>query len=185
MITTGQRLIRQLQDYGVETVFGIPGVHTIELYRGLAEADIQHITPRHEQGAGFMADAYARITGKPGVCFVITGPGLSNMATAMGQALADSIPMLVISTVNPQGTQNLGCLHAMPNQQAMIKPLTIATFELNKDDCVDTTMAQVFAALSYENNQQLGPVHLQVSVDVIGQPAKDIPSALARQNKPL
>ncbi|MCP4790170.1 MAG: 5-guanidino-2-oxopentanoate decarboxylase [Gammaproteobacteria bacterium] len=183
MITTGQRLIRQLQDYGVETVFGIPGVHTIELYRGLAEADIQHITPRHEQGAGFMADAYARITGKPGVCFVITGPGLSNMATAMGQALADSIPMLVISTVNPQGTQNLGCLHAMPNQQAMIKPLTIATFELNKDDCVDTTMAQVFAALSYENNQQLGPVHLQVSVDVIGQPAKDIPSALARQNK--
>ena len=81
-------------------VFGIPGVHTVELYRGLPATRIRHVTPRHEQGAGFMADGYARVSGKPGVCFIITGPGMTNILTAMGQAYADSVPMLVISSVN-------------------------------------------------------------------------------------
>ncbi|MBT3436324.1 MAG: 5-guanidino-2-oxopentanoate decarboxylase [Oceanospirillaceae bacterium] len=171
MNTKGQRLIELLQDYGVDTVFGIPGVHTVELYRGLGESNIQHITPRHEQGAGFMADGYARVTGKPGVCFVITGPGLSNIATAMGQALADSIPMLVISTVNPKGTENMGCLHAMPHQQSMIKPLTVACFSIDENAYLDQTMAQVFAALSVSNGTKLGPVHLQIPLDVMGQEA--------------
>ena len=168
-ITKGQRLIELLQAYGVETVFGIPGVHTVELYRGLASSNINHITPRHEQGAGFMADGYARTTGKPGVCFVITGPGLTNIATAMGQALADSIPMLVISTVNPAGTEGMGCLHAMPTQQAMIKPLTVAAFELNRGDDIDDIVDQVFAALSATNGTKLGPVHLQIPLDLMGQ----------------
>ena len=87
-------------------VFGIPGVHTVELYRGLARSSINHVTPRHEQGAGFMADGYARTSGKPGVCFIITGPGMTNITTAMGQAYADSIPMLVISSV--QSRSQLG-----------------------------------------------------------------------------
>ena len=100
MATCGEVLVRILESYGVELVFGIPGVHTIELYRGLPATGIRHVTPRHEQGAGFMADGYARVTGKPGVCLVITGPGMTNIATAMGQALADSVPMLVISSVN-------------------------------------------------------------------------------------
>lgn len=100
MTTVGEALVHLLESYNVDTVFGIPGVHTIELYRGLAASKIRHITPRHEQGAGFMADGYARATGKPGVAFVITGPGITNTITAMGQARADSIPMLVISGVN-------------------------------------------------------------------------------------
>ena len=78
-LTVGVALIKLLEHYQVEHVFGIPGVHTVELYRGLAESPIQHHTPRHEQGAGFMADGYARVSRKPGVCFVITGPGLGNM----------------------------------------------------------------------------------------------------------
>ena len=85
---------------GVEVVFGIPGVHTVELYRGLAASKIRHVTPRHEQGAGFMADGYARASGKPGVCCLITGPGLMNAATPIGQAFSDSVPMLVLASVN-------------------------------------------------------------------------------------
>lgn len=54
-----------LEKNGVDTVFGIPGVHTVDLYRGLENSPIRHVTPRHEQGAGFMADGYARVTGKP------------------------------------------------------------------------------------------------------------------------
>ena len=89
MATCGEYLVKLLEAYGVELIFGIPGVHTVELYRGLPATRIRHITPRHEQGAGFMADGYARVTGKPGVCFIITGPGMTNIATAMGQAYAE------------------------------------------------------------------------------------------------
>src|SRR5919108_2773770 len=112
-MTLGEALITLLETQSVDTVFGIPGVHTIELYRGLARSRIRHITPRHEQGAAFMADGYARVFGKPGVAFLITGPGLTNTITAMGQARADSIPMLVISGVNALPTlgRGLGFLH--------------------------------------------------------------------------
>ena len=66
-VTCGQALVKLLANYGVDTVFGIPGVHTLELYRGLPGSPIRHVLARHEQGAGFMADGYARISGRPGV----------------------------------------------------------------------------------------------------------------------
>ena len=87
MKTVGMYLAELLAAYGVEVIFGIPGVHTVELYRGLPNTRIRHVTPRHEQGAGFMADGYARVTGKPGVCFIITGPGMTNIPTAMAPGL--------------------------------------------------------------------------------------------------
>ena len=96
MRTLGQYLIEALAARGVRYVFGIPGVHNLELYRGLARSDIRHVNARHEQGLGFMADGYARVSGRPGVCFTITGPGLTNILTAMGQAHGDSVPLLVI-----------------------------------------------------------------------------------------
>ena len=74
--SVGEALISLLKAYDVDTIFGIPGVHNVELYRGLKQSNIRHVLPRHEQGAGFMADGYARATGKPGVCFTITGPGV-------------------------------------------------------------------------------------------------------------
>ena len=62
----GETLIQILESFGVEIIFGIPGVHTVELYRALSQSRIRHITARHEQGVGFMADGYARNTGKLG-----------------------------------------------------------------------------------------------------------------------
>ncbi|NER65238.1 hypothetical protein G3436_16900, partial [Pseudomonas sp. MAFF212427] len=122
MATCGEVLVKLLEKYGVDHVFGIPGVHTVELYRGLAGSTIRHITPRHEQGAGFMADGFARTRGKPGVCFIITGPGMTNITTAMGQAYADSIPMLVISSVQSRNALGggRGKLHELPNQSALV-----------------------------------------------------------------
>jgi 5-guanidino-2-oxopentanoate decarboxylase len=123
----GEAITGLLEDYGVDTVFGIPGVHTLELYKGLAGSEIRHILPRHEQGAGFMADGYARASGRPGVCFVITGPGVTNIATAMGQAWSDSIPMLVVSSVNETGHlgQGGGRLHEITDQRAVTAPLDV------------------------------------------------------------
>ena len=125
--TVGEALISLLEAHGVDTVFGIPGVHTVELYRGLARSRIRHVTPRHEQGAGFMADGYARASGRPGVAFVITGPGLTNTITAMGQARADSVPMLVISGVNATPTlgKGLGHLHELPDQRGMLEKVAL------------------------------------------------------------
>lgn len=122
MTSCAQALVKLLEGYGVDTVFGIPGVHTVELYRGLDGSHLRHVSPRHEQGAGFMADGYARASGKPGVCFIITGPGMTNILTAMGQAYADSVPMLVISTTSRREHQRLGhgYLHELPDQRAMI-----------------------------------------------------------------
>ena len=96
--TLGAQISHMLRTRGVEVIFGIPGVHNQELYRGIEEAGITHVLARHEQGAGFMADGYARATGAPGVAYVITGPGLCNIMTPMGQAFSDSVPMLVISS---------------------------------------------------------------------------------------
>lgn len=116
--TVGEALVAGLVKRGVRHVFGIPGVHTVELYRGLTNSGIRHITPRHEQGAGFMADGYARVSGQPGVAFVITGPGVTNTITPMAQARADSVPMLVISGVNESQTigRGFGHLHELPDQ---------------------------------------------------------------------
>ncbi|MEP4560243.1 MAG: thiamine pyrophosphate-binding protein, partial [Nitratireductor sp.] len=127
MKTVGEALVRLLEAHGVDTVFGIPGVHTIELYRGLAGSPIRHVTPRHEQAAGFMADGYARATGRPGVALLITGPGLTNAITAIAQARADSVPMLVISGVNRLDSlgRGLGHLHELPDQRALMRSVCL------------------------------------------------------------
>ena len=108
MRTVGERLAEGLAARGVEMVFGIPGAHTVELYRGLSGSKVRHVTGRHEQGCAFMADGYARVSGKPGVVLVITGPGLLNALTAMAQAKADSVPILVISGVNRRESHGRG-----------------------------------------------------------------------------
>ncbi len=178
-LTVGVALITLLEHYDVEHVFGIPGVHTIELYRGLAASSIQHHTPRHEQSAGFMADGYARVSQKPGVCFVITGPGFTNIATAMGQALADSIPMLVISSVNNtlNSAQARGKLHEMPNQLALSKELTRFSHTVKTAEELPEAIARAFGVFS---SGRPGPVHLQLPVSLLGSAADQTLTQLHR-----
>ena len=113
----GAQISHMLRDRGVDVIFGIPGVHNQEMYRGIEEAGITHFLARHEQGAGFMADGYARATGRVGVCYVITGPGVCNIMTPMGQAYSDSVPMLVISSCLDETAAMRGQLHQMKDQQ--------------------------------------------------------------------
>ena len=169
--TCGEALVRLLEHYGVELVFGIPGVHTVELYRGLATSTLRHVTPRHEQGAGFMADGYARVTGKPGVCFIITGPGMTNIATAMAQAYADSIPMLVISSVNAthQLGNGAGRLHELPSQHGVFAGLTAFSHTLLNADELPQVLARAFAVFGSERPR---PVHIEIPLDVIVAPVR-------------
>ncbi|MEM9332048.1 MAG: 5-guanidino-2-oxopentanoate decarboxylase [Pseudomonadota bacterium] len=183
MTTIGEKLIRHLEAREVEFVFGIPGVHTIEHYKGLAGSSIRHITPRHEQGAGFMADGYARISGKPGVALVITGPGVSNILTAMAQSRADSIPMLVISAANPIHTfnQGLGCLHELPDQRATVDTVALHSFQIQTEDALDDAIE--FAFKLFESERP-GPVHIALPYEVAGLPVKKELPKLKQSSKP-
>ena len=172
-LTCGELLVQWLEYYGVETVFGIPGVHTVELYRGLPNTDIRHVTPRHEQGAGFMADGYYRASGKVGVCFIITGPGMTNIMTAMAQALADSIPMLVISSVNKvQHTgSGEGHLHELHDQQGMVSKVALMSKTVWQPESLPKVIAEAFALF---NGTRPGPVHIQLPIDVITADASHV-----------
>lgn len=196
MTTVGERLVEGLAARGVEVVFGIPGVHTIELYRGLASGLVRHVTPRHEQGAGFMADGYARVSGKPGVAFVITGPGITNTLTAMAQAKADSVPILVMSGVNRRASlgRGLGLLHELPDQAAMVRALC-HTETLSDPAELGPALDRAFAAMLAGRP---GPAHLQIPTDVMGlpcpalappaappQPSMAVPQALAEASAHL
>ncbi|MGA9411256.1 MAG: 5-guanidino-2-oxopentanoate decarboxylase [Roseobacter sp.] len=114
----GAEISHMLKSRGVDVIFGIPGVHNQEMYRGIEEAGISHVLARHEQGAGFMADGYARASGRPGVAYVITGPGVCNIMTPMGQAYSDSVPVLVISSCLDETAARKGQLHQMKDQRA-------------------------------------------------------------------
>ncbi|KAA5839887.1 5-guanidino-2-oxopentanoate decarboxylase [Pseudomonas chlororaphis] len=183
MATCGEVLVKLLEGYGVEQVFGIPGVHTVELYRGLARSSIRHVTPRHEQGAGFMADGYARTSGKPGVCFIITGPGMTNITTAMGQAYADSIPMLVISSVQSRSQLGggRGKLHELPNQGALVGGVAAFSHTLMSAAELPGVLARAFALFQAGRPR---PVHIEIPLDVLVEEADDLldsePVSIAR-----
>jgi acetolactate synthase-1/2/3 large subunit len=183
MTTVGEALITLLEAHGVDTVFGIPGVHTVELYRGLARSKIRHVTPRHEQGAGFMADGYARASGRPGVAFVITGPGLTNAITAMGQARADSVPMLVISGVNATPTlgKGLGHLHELPDQRGMMEKVALFSDRVTRAGELPGVLARAFALFS---SSRPGPVHIEIPTDVMVKPADGVEASLSNAAPP-
>jgi|APEBP8051073178_1049388.scaffolds.fasta_scaffold00006_346 acetolactate synthase-1/2/3 large subunit len=180
--TVGQALVAGLRARGVEVVFGIPGVHTIELYRGLAGGGVRHVIPRHEQGAGFMADGYARASGRPGVAFVITGPGLTNAITAMAQARADSVPLLVISGVNRRDSlgRGLGHLHELPDQQAMIATLC-PSIRIETPEQIEAALSRAFALFT---STRPGPVHIEVPLDVMPLPAPAAPETAPPRAEP-
>src|SRR5262249_48173059 len=174
----GHAVIAQLKAYGIDTVFGIPGVHTLELYRGLAECGIRHIGVRHEQGAGFMADGYRRASGKPGVCCLITGPGLMNAATAIGQAYSDSVPMLVLASVNATSElgKGRGRLHEITDQNAAIAPLTGFARTIRHERELARALADAFELFATKRPR---PVVLEFPLDFLSAPVE--PAAMQRQ----
>ena len=100
MMTGGQAVVDALRAEGVDTVFGIVGTHNYPIFDAIyGRRDVRLVVPRHEQGGAFMADGYARASGRLAACVTVPGPGLTNAMTGMGQAYSDSSPMLVVSAV--------------------------------------------------------------------------------------
>ncbi|MEP1538899.1 MAG: thiamine pyrophosphate-binding protein [Paracoccaceae bacterium] len=147
----GAQISHMLKDRGVDVIFGIPGVHNQEMYRGIEEAGITHVLARHEQGAGFMADGYARASGKPGVAYVISGPGLCNIMTPMGQAYSDSVPLLVISSCLDETAATKGQLHQMKDQSAAAETVCDWAEEARSVDAAYALIDR--ALLEFETNR--------------------------------
>ena len=96
-------LLESLKRQGVDVFFGLPGGAVLPLYDALYSAGIRHMLVRHEQAAAFAADGYARVTGKPGVCLGTSGPGATNLITALTSAMMDSIPVVALTGQVPAG----------------------------------------------------------------------------------
>jgi 5-guanidino-2-oxopentanoate decarboxylase len=164
----GRYLVELLTANGVDTVFGIPGVHNLELYRGLAAADIRHVLVRHEQGAGFAADGYARLTGRAAAAFTISGPGLTNILTAAAQAYSDSIPMLVVATTPVRASlgKQWGVLHELPDQAGLAAGVFgIARSAATAEDVRD----HLRACLGSLRTGRPRPAYLEIPLDVLSE----------------
>src|SRR5580698_7502878 len=124
--TVGRYVVETLAANGIDTVFGIPGVHNLELYRGLELARLRHVLARHEQNAGFAADGYARAARHPAAAFVISGPGLTNALTALAQAFSDSVPLLLVASAPLRASlgRGWGVLHELADQRALAASVT-------------------------------------------------------------
>ena len=168
-LKVGEAIIDLLsREYGVDVVFGIPGVHNIELYRGLHRSGVTAISPRHEQGAGFMADGWSIVTGRPGVCVLISGPGLTNALTPIAQAYHDSRPMLVIASTTPTDAlgKSFGPLHDLPDQAAVAR--SVCAFSETVTD--PTVLPELIErAWNIFTSARPRPVHIAIPMDVLAQ----------------
>lgn len=166
LVTGGAAVIDSLVAHGVRDVFGIPGTHNLELYRYLPESGIRHVVTRHEQGAGYAADGYARTSGRPGVFITTSGPGITNAITALATSYADSIPTLAISPGPARGRvgADIGWLHEVKNQQAALDAVCGRSIRVESADQIPESMAETFEQF---DSRRARPVHLEVPVDVL------------------
>lgn len=171
------------EHYGVDTVFGIPGVHNIELYRGLHRFGVRAVSPRHEQGAGFMADGWSVVTGRPGVCTLISGPGLTNALTPMAQAFHDSRPMLVLAATTPTDAlgKRFGPLHDLDDQAALARTVTAFSHTVMHPDEVPALVARAFEVF---RSSRPRPVHLAFPTDVLEMEAQPFVPAPSPGQRP-
>ncbi|WP_311931908.1 5-guanidino-2-oxopentanoate decarboxylase [Microbispora sp. H11081] len=166
---TGARaLVEALRLHGVDTIFGIPGTHNLAIYEELDRADVRCVTPRHEQGAGYAADGYARVTGRPGVVVTTTGPGVVNAATALGQAYSDSSPILLVSPGVPTGhpRDGRGYLHESRDQSRAIDALCAWSHRVATVREIPAAVARAFGRFAEGRPR---PVHIEIPFDLLDQ----------------
>ena len=166
--TIGCYLVELLAANDVDTVFGIPGVHNLELYRGLAASSVRHVLVRHEQGAGFAADGYARLSGRIAVAFTISGPGLTNILTAVAQAYSDSVPMLVIATTPVRASlgKQWGVLHELKDQFALASGIFGVAHSARSAEDVRDSLRSCLASLRAGRPR---PAYLEIPLDVLSE----------------
>lgn len=164
--TTAGALISRLEAYGISCGFGIPGTHLLSLYRELGRSSIRHVTPRHEQGGGYAADAYARVTGRPAACFVTSGPGVLNIAAAAAQAQCDSVPMVIVASGMPTDIdgRDTGYLHEVKDQHGAMNALVADAHRVQGPADAAAAVDRLMGGLAVRRPR---PAYLQVPVNLM------------------
>ncbi len=161
-ITGAQLITRFLERQGVALVPGIPGGALLPLYRALADSTLTHILARHEQGAAFIAHGLARVTGRAGVVLATSGPGVTNVVTALADAKMDSVPLVCIAGQVPRrmiGTDAFQEVATVP----MVRPLTKAAFHVGAASELLELLPEAFRLAE---SGRPGPVLLDIPKDV-------------------
>jgi len=161
-ITGAAALIKSLEMEGVDVIFGYPGGVVLPIYDALYDSKVRHILVRHEQCAGHAADAYARATGKVGVCLVTSGPGATNTVTAIANAWMDSVPMVVIT--------GQVATHVLGTDAFQEADITGITMPITKHNILvkDANQLPLLVRQAFElaSSGRPGPVLLDIPVDI-------------------
>lgn len=164
MVTGGRAVVEALRVEDVRHIFGIPGVHTLPIYDALYDhPEIAHITVRHEQAASFMADGYARMTKRPGVCLLAAGPGSTNALSGVSEAYLDSIPLVVVAGQIRRYCRGKGALHEV-DQFSMFKPVTKWQAKVNSVNQIRRFVHEAFFQVM---NGRWRPVYLEFPLDIL------------------
>jgi len=162
-------LVTLLESRGVTMIAGMPGGSNLPLYDALRSSTIRHISVRHEQGAGFIAEGIARVSDLPGVCLATSGPGATNLLTALADAKKDSIPLIAIT-----GQVSSGLIGSDAFQEidicSMAEPVTKKQYRVMKPEELYTVIPDAFRAAT---GQRKGPVLIDIPVDVQLAPVQD------------
>ena len=168
-MTGGEAVVRSLAAHDVDTVFGIPGTHNLGIYDALrAMGGIRHILARHEQGAAFMADGYARASGEVGVCMSTTGPAALNTLASLGTAFSDSSPVLCIASQIPAEGIGLdkGYLHECQDQLGSFAPVTKWRARADTVAEIPGVMREAFAQMQ---NGRPRPTAVEIPCDTLDE----------------
>jgi thiamine pyrophosphate-dependent acetolactate synthase large subunit-like protein len=164
-----EAIVDVLESAGVRDIFGIPGIHTLAFYDALAgRPGVRHILTRHEQGAAFAADGYARVSGRHGVCTTTTGPGTFNTLAAMAEAWSDSSPVVLLGgqiDASLMG-QGKGVLHETPDQGRSFEMLTAFVGRPRSPEAVPEAVAE---ALRCAKTGRWRPAYVELPTDLIGE----------------
>ncbi len=161
--TTGaEMLVRALEAQGVDCIFGYPGGAIMPVYDALVGSRLTHILTRHEQGAIFAADGYARVTGRPGVTLATSGPGATNLVTGLANALLDSVPIVAITGQVARPVMGTDAFQEV-DTFGITLPVVKHSFILTDPDAIPETIAEAFAIA---RSGRPGPVLLDLPKDV-------------------
>jgi len=162
-MTGAEAVVKTLENLGVDTIFGYPGGANLPIYDKLYDSSVRHILSRHEQGAVHMADGYARVARKPGVCLATSGPGATNLVTGLANAMLDSVPLVALTgqisrdLIGTDAFQEVDCINiTMP----VTKHNELIRYEKDLVKAIE-------AAFYIADSGRKGPVLIDIPIDIL------------------
>ncbi|MCH7578990.1 MAG: acetolactate synthase large subunit [Chloroflexi bacterium] len=172
--------VRALEQEGVECIFGIPGEENLDFLESLRKSKIRLILTRHEQGAGFMAATYGRLTGNVGVCLATLGPGATNLVTPAAYAQLGAMPMLMITGQKPIKKSKQGRFQIVDVIE-MMRPITKSTKQVVNGNNIP---ALVRESIRLAQEERPGAVHLELPEDIAAEDATAVPFEVRSVRRP-